>query len=516
MGPAVEIPSSGTSLLTNIAAAAYTGGPSHRLAVQRFDSHGATVGLPIAFDQNAAGTPDWATLAMAPNGRFVVAWEDGGAFARAFEADGTPATENIRLDSTSSFTRASAAIDSDGNFVAVWDEANPANSHIEVHARRFDPDGQAVGSAVVVNSDDRSVSQYPDVAWLPEGGFAVGWVDWSFDGRYGIYGRLFDSSATAIDNPFLVDTRAPTILTASSVLSIGTNVDGDVAFSWVGPDSGNGSAMLRVYGGDEPLFSTRTVASSPQPLLGDTSDVILDENDVATLVWSLDGYEMPARLQQFGASGTPLAPSISINSADPEHGAVNVSLADVGAGHVRAAWQNYQNVTIREFELTDNTAPFVTSASYDYQRSGDVVFQLSEPVSGTGYPSVTLRNVDTGLVVPSSLFSIYKYASGEQVIVRLSCTLPDGNYRATLSATGVTDHAGHPLAGNATVDFFLLAGDANRDRKVDVSDLGILASNWQQTLRTFALGDFNYDGKVDVTDLGILATNWQKTLPIPQ
>jgi hypothetical protein len=44
---------------------------------------------------------------------------------------------------------------------------------------------------------------------------------------------------------------------------------------------------------------------------------------------------------------------------------------------------------------------------------------------------------------------------------------------------------------------------------VDVADLGILATNWQQSPRIFSQGDFNYDGSVDVADLGILATNWQ-------
>ncbi len=56
------------------------------------------------------------------------------------------------------------------------------------------------------------------------------------------------------------------------------------------------------------------------------------------------------------------------------------------------------------------------------------------------------------------------------------------------------------------------AGDANRDRTVDISDLGILATNWQGSGKTFVQGDFNYDGIVDISDLGILATNWQKTL----
>jgi hypothetical protein len=90
--------------------------------------------------------------------------------------------------------------------------------------------------------------------------------------------------------------------------------------------------------------------------------------------------------------------------------------------------------------------------------------------------------------------------------------LPDGNYRATIPGGSVADASGNVLGTDITLDFFTLGGDANHDRHVDVSDLGILATNWQASGRTFSQGDFNYDGRVDVSDLGILATGWQKTV----
>jgi hypothetical protein len=87
----------------------------------------------------------------------------------------------------------------------------------------------------------------------------------------------------------------------------------------------------------------------------------------------------------------------------------------------------------------------------------------------------------------------------------------------TVIAAGITDAAGNAVTTNVTHDFFVLAGDANRDRNVDVADLGILASNWQASPRTFAQGNFDYspDGLVDVADLGILASNWQAQLAAP-
>ena len=55
-----------------------------------------------------------------------------------------------------------------------------------------------------------------------------------------------------------------------------------------------------------------------------------------------------------------------------------------------------------------------------------------------------------------------------------------------------------------------IPGDANKDGKVDGSDVTILAGNWQ-TLEgaTWDMGDFNGDGKVDGSDVTILAGNWQ-------
>lgn len=55
-----------------------------------------------------------------------------------------------------------------------------------------------------------------------------------------------------------------------------------------------------------------------------------------------------------------------------------------------------------------------------------------------------------------------------------------------------------------------IPGDANRDGKVDGSDVTILAGNWQVLENTgWDMGDFNGDGKVDGSDVTILAGNWQ-------
>ena len=61
--------------------------------------------------------------------------------------------------------------------------------------------------------------------------------------------------------------------------------------------------------------------------------------------------------------------------------------------------------------------------------------------------------------------------------------LPDGNYRATLTADAIKDLAGNHPATNPTLDFFVFAGDANRDRSVGFANLVAVAQTRQSRRR---------------------------------
>src|SRR5206468_2599960 len=106
---------------------------------------------------------------------------------------------------------------------------------------------------------------------------------------------------------------------------------------------------------------------------------------------------------------------------------------------------------------------------------------------------------------------------------QLPVGLADGNYRATLSAAGVSDAQGRPLDGNGdgtggdnfTLDFFHLGGDANHDRSVNFSDLVTVAQNYGGSGKSFSQGDFNFDGTVNFADLVILAQRYNVTLAPP-
>jgi hypothetical protein len=162
----------------------------------------------------------------------------------------------------------------------------------------------------------------------------------------------------------------------------------------------------------------------------------------------------------------------------------------------------------------DTAAPTLLDSGFTYESGFAVQFKFSEDVSGS------LSSASLGVVPDGALGALTVgtplYASATNAVTfALGGSTPDGNYTATLLPTGVTDLAGNALETPAVVNFFILPGDANRDRSVNATDLGILSLNWQGTGKTFSQGDFNADGVVDLRDLYILSTHWQQTLPPP-
>jgi hypothetical protein len=168
----------------------------------------------------------------------------------------------------------------------------------------------------------------------------------------------------------------------------------------------------------------------------------------------------------------------------------------------------------------DTLAPTVTISAFDFLTGQDVRFSFSENVGPTlAVADLTLTNLSTSTTIPSSSIALSYFPNTGTFTFPgfTSGILPDGNYQATLTASGVTDVAGNPLPADPTLSFFVLAGDANHDRKVDFNDLVILAQNYNTTGKNFGLGNFNYDagGMVDFQDLVILAQRYNTELAPP-
>jgi hypothetical protein len=229
-----------------------------------------------------------------------------------------------------------------------------------------------------------------------------------------------------------------------------------------------------------------------------------------------DGSGSGIYAQRYNAAGVAQDLEFIVNSFtedDQERAAVAMD-AD---GDFIVAWQSYyQNDTDSHGVYAQRFAvvPVVTESSFVFEAAPQRLrFTFDRDVSSTlGSDDLMVQNLITGQTISSTLFTVsYDLPADVADFSYSGGMLPDGNYQVTLLTAELRTPAGAPLETDHVFDFFVLAGDANRDRRVDSGDLDILVANWQQSSRTFSLGDFDLNGVVDVADLGILASNWQKS-----
>jgi photosystem II stability/assembly factor-like uncharacterized protein len=163
--------------------------------------------------------------------------------------------------------------------------------------------------------------------------------------------------------------------------------------------------------------------------------------------------------------------------------------------------------TVLAVKFNDDTAP------------NSVTFQFSQNVQ----PSLTTADlkVTTRTASPTTLaMTLASYNTTTNTATFTfsnfaNSILPDGDYRAVLTAAGVTNTTGIALNADSTLLFFHFAGDANHNRTVDATDFNLLAANFGKTGRTFSQGDFNYDGVVNLLDLNAIATRFGTTFAQP-
>lgn len=210
----------------------------------------------------------------------------------------------------------------------------------------------------------------------------------------------------------------------------------------------------------------------------------------------------------------------TILASTPNDGTQAITIPNVASTQVRfkvAAVGNIyfdiNNANLTTTAITDITPPTISSSSFGYttNQSNGVTFSESVSPSVTNTANFTVQNLTTGATIPAANITSAFNTGTNTATLTYSSLLADGNYRITFNA--ITDTAGNPLAGTNTVDFFVLAGDANRDRFVDALDQSALTANLNQTGKTFSQGDFDYSGTVNAADQTILTNALKHWLP---
>ena len=159
-----------------------------------------------------------------------------------------------------------------------------------------------------------------------------------------------------------------------------------------------------------------------------------------------------------------------------------------------------------------NNAPTVVDDAYTLDQDGFMsvtgalgVLKNDTDIDGDNFSAFVQDNVDNGMLSMNMDGSfVYMPLAGFSGTDTFTYYATDGWDSSDLATVTFTVNAVNPD----------IPGDANRDGKVDGSDVTILAGNWQHGVTgtanaTWEMGDFNADGKVDGSDVTILAGNWQ-------
>ncbi len=432
---------------------------------QRYNAAGVPQGPETrinAFTTSNQGDP---AVAMAPDGDFVITWlsfgQDGngfGIFGQRYDAAGLTQGAEFQLNqfTTGNQMNANVAVDDAGNFTATWGTQAQASPTLDIAARRFDVAGNPLGDEFIVNNLTPNDQFNPDIAMDADGDFAIVWQ--TDTGGIRINARRYDETGAAQGDEFTVSSFQ------SQMPHVSMAADGRfvVAWGWQ-PDGSSNGIFARAYdasgnprGGEFRVNSTTT---NNQNLHG----VAMNDDGDFVVSWG-SGY-------QDGSSYGVYAQRYVVTP----------------------------NVATSEFQF--NTGPHRLRITFDENVSASL-----------GSSDLALENLTTGQTIPSGQLSLsydlstntatFNYTGNASGIVGV---LPDGNYRATLIASGVTTPNGQPLPADHVLNFFFLNADPNRDRRVNLDDFNILAANFGGTNRTFVQGDFNDNGVVNLDDFNILA-----------
>lgn len=171
--------------------------------------------------------------------------------------------------------------------------------------------------------------------------------------------------------------------------------------------------------------------------------------------------------------------------------------------------------------VIDTQAPQLLGSTFTFETGHAVAFTFSESVAASLSPAAfAVVNTGTSLPVPAGDLSVAWDAGGNVATITFpgqpgppAGILTDGDYAASALSPALTDLAGNALAPSSALSFFVFAGDADRNRVVNISDFSILAARFNQP-GGFSEGDFNYSGTVEIGDFAILAARFNTALTL--
>ena len=157
---------------------------------QRYRDNGTAEGVEFSVNQTTSKVQYQPRVATFPGGRFVIVWEsenqdgDGyGIVGRTFDANGVAEGDEFIVNAWTQKhqTEADVAAWSDGRFVVTWTSDDQDGNNDGVIARVFDADMTPATGDIIVNSLTNGNQADPSIATFPDGSFVIVWESQNLD-----------------------------------------------------------------------------------------------------------------------------------------------------------------------------------------------------------------------------------------------------------------------------------------------------------------------------------------------
>jgi hypothetical protein len=209
--------------------------------LQRFNNSGNSIGSISRIPSNAKSA-----VAMAPDGSHAIAWNgsDFHIYVRRFSPDGNELGSSILVDTVafvSSYHQLWMSMDQQGNIALVWAAHYPQRENMDIYLQRIDKNGMMSGPPSMVNDDTSAASHGdPGMSFTRQGALVIAWRDFRAKRKQcDIYCQRYNPDGTRFGDNLLVGREVTAVGRLSGPINVAT--DGNiVACTW--PDS-----MQRVH-----------------------------------------------------------------------------------------------------------------------------------------------------------------------------------------------------------------------------------------------------------------------------
>lgn len=255
------------------------------------------------------------SVAGLADGGWVVTWTEdlSGAkkvFQQKYGVDGTAiGAATLLHEPTNHYrTQSSTAALDNGGWIVTWADGDGASNY-EIHQKRYDAAGAAIGGDVVVTGATAELKQ-DHVAVLDDGGWIVTWTEAGGDGNgYGIRQQHYDVNGVTIGAASTVNSFTAGEQSDSSVTSLS---DGGWIVTWtsIGQDGDGAGIYMQRFNADGSVNGSEQRANITTAVVQETSDVVGLSDGGWVVAWSAwngttNDYDIVAR--QFDAAGVDVS-----------------------------------------------------------------------------------------------------------------------------------------------------------------------------------------------------------------